>query len=388
MDDRYEYSYIDDNGDLQEESGGAVKTVGVQKLRFKFGTYNDNEVTREETYRKGEYREGLQLADMGSYTQSGGQMVDQNGVALGKGDVANAALAKLERPEDALRDARYRMPENEWDSRSVSWGIRTGELAPASELANLECRKNGLADEYDNHPVYGRSSDIQRYCSYKMWEDVNVKYNITLETRPNYEVIYANLVDPNAVVGEVVQIDEPKTMYFEVPTTTDANGDYLYGKDQGKRVRLEFNGHGNLYGIPGFVYDTATGEDLGEFVNQWKDTYRYLSRFVMQDGSEIEDGIDSTIKYKVKALDGEEWLTPADGSIAGVADLRGQYTSLYDGDEGDLVPNRKMRPLGYEDWNGDGVNDNDRYIGDEPTPTVNNGETAVVHGEVIYDPTP
>jgi hypothetical protein len=287
MDDRYEYSYIDDNGDLQEESGGAVKTVGVQKLRFKFGTYSDNEVTREETYRKGEYREGLQLADMGSYTQSGGQMVDQNGVALGKGAVANAALAKLERPEDSLRNARYRMPENEWDSRSVSWGIRTGELAPASELANLECRKNGLAEEYDNHPVYGRSSDIKRYCSYKMWEDVNVKYNITLETRPNYEVIYANLVDPNAVVGEVVQIDEPKTMYFEVPTTTDANGDYLYGKDQGKRVRLEFNGHGNLYGIPGFVYDTATGEDLGEFVNQWKDTYRYLSRFVMMVGSEI-----------------------------------------------------------------------------------------------------
>ena len=47
-----------------------------------------------------------------------------------------------------------------------------------------------------------------------------------------------------------------------------------------------------------------------------------------------------------------------------------------------------MRNIGYEDWDGDGVNDNDRYIGDEPTPTVNNGETAVVHGEVIYDPTP
>ena len=104
MDDRYEYSYIDADGNVVEESGGAVNTVGVKKLRFNFGTYNDNEVTREETYRKGEYREGLQLADMGSYTQSGGQILDQNGVALGKGSAANAALAQMENPEDALRD--------------------------------------------------------------------------------------------------------------------------------------------------------------------------------------------------------------------------------------------------------------------------------------------
>ena len=389
MDDRYEYSYIDADGNVVEESGGAVNTVGVKKLRFNFGTYNDNDVTREETYRKGEYREGLQLADMGSYTASGRQILDQNGVALGKGATANAALAKLERPEDQLRDARFRMPENEWDSRSVSWGIRTGELAPASELVNLECRKNGIGEgEYDNHPVYGRSTDVKRYCSYKLWEDVNVKYNIMLETRPNYEVIYANDVDDDAVVGAVVQIDEPKTMYFEVPETVDANGDNLFGKDAGKRIRLEYNGHGNLWGIPGFVYDTATGEDLGEFVNDWKDTYRYISRFVMPDGSEIVDGVDATIKYKVKALDGEEWLTPADGTITGVADLTGSYTELYQGDKSDLVKDRDLRVIGFEDWDGDGVNDNGNYIGDEPTPTVNNGETAVVHGEIIYDPTP
>ena len=271
-------------------------------------------------------------------------------MALGKGSVANAALAKLENPENQLRNARCKMPDNEWDSRSVSWGIRTGELAPASELANLECRKNGLAQEYDNHPVYGRSSDVKRYCSYKLWEDVNVKYNIMLETRPNYEVVYANAVDTNAVIGEVVQIDEPRTMYYTVPEDST-----LYGKDAGKRVRLEHNGHGNLHGIPGFVYDTATGEDLGEFVNQWKDTYRYISRFTIPDGAEIEDGVDSSITYKVKALDGEEWLTPADGSISGIADLRGSYTTLYQGDESDLVKRRDLRNIGFEDWDGDGL---------------------------------
>ena len=87
-------------------------------------------------------------------------------------------------------------------------------------------------------------------------------------------------------------------------------------------------------------------------------------------------------------MDGEEWLTKADGTITGIADLRGLYTDLYDGDESDLVQDRDLRVIGFEDWDGDGENDNDRYIGDGPTPTVNNGETAVVHGEIIYDPTP
>ena len=182
MDDRYEYEYIDENGELQQNSGGSLNTVGLQKVRFRFRTYDDSDVTREETYQKGEYREGLQLADMGSYTQSGGQILDQNGAALGKGATANEVLAKMENPEDALRDARYRMPENEWDSRSIAWGIRTGELVTETELANMECRKNGASQEYDDHTVYGRSTDVKRYCSYKLWEDVNVKYNISLET--------------------------------------------------------------------------------------------------------------------------------------------------------------------------------------------------------------
>ena len=70
MDDRFEYSYIDDDGNVQEESGGQINTVGLQNAAFQlWHVYDDANVTREETYRKGEYREGLQLADMGSYTR-------------------------------------------------------------------------------------------------------------------------------------------------------------------------------------------------------------------------------------------------------------------------------------------------------------------------------
>ena len=191
-------------------------------------------------------------------------------------------------------------------------------------------------------------------------------------------------------------------MYYTVPETTGLDGNPLFGKDAGKRIRLDFNGHGELWGIPGFVYDTATNADLGDHIQgEWKSTYRYLSRFIMADGAKIKDGIDETIEYKVKALEGEVWLTKADGTISGVADLGGRYTSYYDGVVADLADERKMRVLGFEDWgtynasngswisgNPDGINDNDDYLGPRPTPTVNGGDTAVVHGEVIFDPSP
>ena len=67
--------------------------------------------------------------------------------------------------------------------------------------------------------------------------------------------------------------------------------------------------------ILGFVYNTKTGENLGEFVQEWKEGYRYISRFTIPDGTQIVDGVDSTLFYKVKALDGEEWLTKADGNV-------------------------------------------------------------------------
>ena len=361
---------------------------GVRKALFRFRTYNDSDVTREEMYMAGQYFEGVQATDMYTYSvSSDGKVLDKNGVELKKGDEASAALLAVENPEQLLQNARYQTPDG-YDTRSVAWGIRTGELVAESELPKLECRKNGKEELYDNHPVYGTDTSVTRYCGYQMWNgSVDVKYNVMLETRPTYEVVYANAVDANAVVGQAVQIDPPKTMYLDIP----ADATEVYGKDAGKRIRLETNGHGNLWGIPGFVYNTKTGENLGEFVQEWKEGYRYISRFTIPDGTQIVDGVDSTLFYKVKALDGEEWLTKADGTVTDnsgnvIADLRGKYT--YSGDETDLVKNRNLRNLGPEDWDGDGQNDNESYIGDEPTATVNGGETAIVHGEVVYDPTP
>jgi hypothetical protein len=86
--------------------------------------------------------------------------------------------------------------------------------------------------------------------------------------------------------------------------------------------------------------------------------------------------LDDTVTYKVKALDGEEWLADADGSIPGIADVRGNYDGLYNLTEADLVQ-EGIRAVEM------GNPDNACYIGDKPTALINDGRASVVHGEVV-----
>lgn len=378
-----------------------VESDKARKVNLFFNIYPDSDVLYEEKYEAGRWVNGLQLADMMTYSVVAGKLVDSNGNEIKKGATASAALAAVDDPYALLSDALYYENDYDFNTRTLAWGVHMGELVPASELANLECRKVGKDLVYELHPIYGTSTDVSRYCGNQLWEgNIEVKYSVNVDTHAQYGVYYANAVDASAVIGEQVRIDPPKTMYYTVPETL-TDGVATFGDDAGKRIRLEYNGHGQLWGIPGFVYDTATGEDLGEHIQgEWKNTYRYLNRFIMPDGTLIEDGVDSTVSYKVKALDGEVWLTPADGSIAGVGDLKGTFTDFYFGSPSDLVDNDKLRNLGFEDWatfdennnwiseERDGLNDNNQYLGDQPLPTVNGGNTAVVHGEVLFDPTP
>ena len=46
-----------------------------------------------------------------------------------------------------------------------------------------------------------------------------------------------------------------------------------FGDDAGKKFRLDFQGS-HLGGIPGNVINKDTGENLGEWVREWKDNYR------------------------------------------------------------------------------------------------------------------
>ena len=63
-------------------------------------------------------------------------------------------------------------------------------------------------------------------------------------------------------------ISQPKVLYYNVPNEA------AFGNDQGKRISLQYQGFGSLDGVPGYVYDTATGEELGQHVHNWKESYR------------------------------------------------------------------------------------------------------------------
>ena len=78
-------------------------------------------------------------------------------------------------------------------------------------------------------------------------------------------------------------------------------------------------------------------------------------------------------KYKVKALNGEEFLSLA-------ADAKGTVT--YTATSAELVPDELMVDVG--------PNGGDNFIGAKPTDDklINSGKPSVVHGKVVFDPSP
>ena len=359
-----------------EDTTLAIQGPGASALTgatLSFSVVEDTDVTRSQTYIAGTRFDGVLAAEMitYSYNAASGKIADTDGISLEKGAEVSTALLSIENPEQLLQEIVFNNPEG-WQ-QSVGWGLRTGQLVTATDLAKMECRKNGKDKLYDQHPVYGSATDVTRYCSYKLWDgSVQTTYSLSVQARPTYAI-------QSATTGLAIDIDEPKTLYYQVPETLDAaSGEFVFGKDAGKRIRLEFRGHGELGGIPGFVYNTKTGEELGEFVNEWKDGYRYISRFTIPDGGILEDALDSTKTYKVKALDGEEWLTKADGTIVGL-DFRNKYT--YQGSKADLAIVDDMSTPGDPQ-------NTEQYIGAPPTVLINEGETSVIHGEIVFDPTP
>ena len=357
------------NTSLTVEGPGPDGDASFQDMIFWFHARDDSRLSFTEEYPAGSDWQGVVASEIYTYSLQSGKIVDGNNKELTKGAAASNALSVSEDPYGLLENVSY--PNTYGDSNPINWGVRTGQLVGASDLSKMECPKYGKDQNYEWHPIHGESADVTRYCEFMIWENsVATTYTISLETDPSYSIVLAS-------TQQKVVIDQPKVLYYSVPETLDSNGDYVFGDDHGKQIRLEYQGHGELHGIPGFVYDTATGEDKGEFVNDWRESYRYLNRFTLSDGALLTDPLDASASYKVKALDGEEWLTKADGSVSGVDDVRGRYTSLYSGDKNNLtndIPNI-------------GRSDDAFYIGPPPTSGfINEGKPSVVHGEVVFTP--
>jgi len=389
--------------------GPYIKSDVTETVTFGSG---DDSWTETRTYSAGEYFDGIIIDDVVSYTKAGSAVKDSsnNDVKIG------TDLSVMFNPNDSLRGSYFL--DNNGNQRETSWGVETGTLVDQSTLAKLECQKNANGAYTSSHPEYTSANgkiSKKRYCTEKLWtKDVTTSYRISVRTNSEYTVLDSS--------SNVVTFDPPQVLYFEVPNDTST-----YGTDAGKRIPLTYEGFGELQGIPGEVINISTGEKLGEYYDgNWNDNLKYVQRFTIPDGSTLTDALTG-ITYKTKGLYGEEWLGKKDSANG---------TLTYSASRSDLLNNNDMnwevkeRIVEYRDEDGNLYQYTNQYgeaaesrftscldelfgrntpyfdgffgspdqeavdyckaIGALPVDSdlINGGNPSVIHGKVVYDPTP
>jgi hypothetical protein len=98
--------------------------------------------------------------------------------------------------------------------------------------------------------------------------------------------------------GSVVAFDAPQNVPYTVPAGA------AYGSFAGKSILLQFNGFGNLFGVPGYCVDPVTNGTVDCSVAN----SRYVPMFSLPDGSTMTlpaPGATPAVTLIVKALDEE-----------------------------------------------------------------------------------
>ena len=313
----------------------------------------------ERTYQKGQWIDGMLASEITSY-EVVSDVIQQGGTDITSGV---APTLKTLMSAGTIRDAYTYFQGAQFTTRDgwsqdLSWGVMSGPLILASDLSKLECDKRDETTYEGQTPPEFTDEEalLTRYCADKLHSDKTlVTYNMMIEVQPSYEIFDSG--------NNKVAFDPPKVLYYQVPDGL------AYGDDAGKDLRLDYNGFGELHGIPGEVINIQTGESFGQYYDGgWDDNLRYLSRFTIPNGGEIRDKTTGTI-YKVKALNGEEYLSLAPTAIGTL-----EYVSTSD----DLIADEMMIDVG--------PSGGDNYIGVTPTELLNDGDASVIHGETLFDP--
>jgi hypothetical protein len=127
-------------------------------------------------------------------------------------------------------------------------------------------------------------------------EPANPAYYYTWQTGPNQWS--QSLWLTKASDSSVVPFDAPQNVAYTVPTGS------AYGTFAGKSILLQFNGFGNLFGVPGYCVDPVTNAT----VDCSTANSRYVPMFSLADGTTmtlpaVAGG--SAVPLIVKALDAE-----------------------------------------------------------------------------------
>lgn len=268
----------------------------------------DNEWQETRSYTKGDHQDGIVASDIVTYSVDNNALIDKDGTKLEVG-----VEWGVSRPGEVIKGAYFARADG-WQ-QETQWGVWSGMMVETNDLQYIECDytvdDDGVKTYNEYHPEYTEANGKlreTRYCTNKLWgnDDILVSYNINIRLEKQYDIF-------DATSGSKLALDPPKTLFFRLPNDKDKFGD-----DADKKFRLEYQGD-HLGGIPGNVIDIETGESLGEYVDEWKDSYRWVQRFQIPDGSILTDVDDN--EYLVKALRGEEWLGKKDSAIGSLNNL-------------------------------------------------------------------
>ena len=167
----------------------------------------------------------------------------------------------------------------------------------------------------------------------------------------------------NATQGQIATISAPKSYEYTVPNSGITYNFANYQALAGKKYTLKFEGYGSLHNFPGKVLNTCTGVTVGRYVDSWNQCYRFIHEFILPDGAVLTDKSGSD-DIKVRALRGDEYLKKLTTSEFPTDRI---YTKTFE----DLPSSNDLVVVST-------------LIGEPPTTgIINNGETSVIHGEII-----
>ena len=214
---------------------------------------------------------------------------------------------------------------------------------------------------YDQNAIY--------LCRNKIYDNDLTHYRIGLRTRVRYDLY-------NQTNLAKIDFSPPERFTYTVP---DSGIKYNFSgiSHSGKKIKLDFEGFGELWNFPRRVYDKCTDQQVGKYVSDsdWNGScYRSISEFMLPDGAVLEN-IDpsKTEKVKVIALRGDDFLKQLSQEEVGA------HTRNYALNLSDLPSTALIKDTGSSDSND--------FIGNMPTEGIlNNGDPSVIHGTVVFEP--